>query len=227
MADFPLLVTQRLILREFKAADAAAVFDIFSRSAVTRYHNLDVMRTMREAQELVERCAGLWSQGIGVRWAIALKERPDTAIGSCGWYNLNRSFRSLEIGYDLHPTHWRKGIMTEALTTLIGYCFGDAFLFKLNRIEALTYVQHVASVGLLWKLGFQEEGIRRQYSYWKNQFHDLRSFSLLRSDWETMQKLRSAYAAQTDLRLPGDEPQRGDKSSTPGRQYPRLGGWIV
>ena len=183
MADFPILTTERLILREFRPTDAAAVFSILSREIVTRYHNLDVMKTVNEAQDLVASRAGWWPTGIGVRWAIALNEQPDTVIGSCGVYNLNKAFCSLEIGYDLHPAYWRRGIMTEVLTAAIGYCYSQAFLFPLNRIEALTYVEHIASIALLAKLGFQEEGIRREYGYWKNRFHDLRSFSLLRRSW--------------------------------------------
>jgi len=67
---------------------------------------------------------------------------------------------------------------------MLAYCFGETFEFRLNRVEALTYIAHVASIGLLVKLGFQEEGIRREYGFWKNEFHDLRSFSLLRREWQ-------------------------------------------
>ena len=40
-----------------------------------------------------------------------------------------------------------------------------------------------ASIRLLNKLGFREEGIRRQYGYWKDEYHDVRSFALLKQDW--------------------------------------------
>ena len=69
------------------------------------------------------------------------------------------------------------------MTAIIGYGFSEEFRFRLNRIEAITTMEHEASVGLLKKLGFQEEGIRREYGYWKGQCHDVRSFSLLRWDW--------------------------------------------
>lgn len=102
-----------------------------------------------------------------MRWAIVLREQENRVIGSCGYYNLNEANRSVEIGYDLHPAHWRQGIMTEALRAAINYGFSNKFPFWLNRIEALTYVEHEASAGLLRKLGFQEEGIRREYGHFR------------------------------------------------------------
>jgi ribosomal-protein-alanine N-acetyltransferase len=182
-SEFPVLRTERLVLREFRRSDAQAVFEIFSQDAVTRYHNVETMQSIEQAEELVEARASLFKRGLGVRWGVVLKERGDGVIGSCGYYNLNKTNRSVEIGYDLHPAYWRQGVMTEALRAVIDYGFGEEFCSWLYRIEALTYVEHEASAGLLRKLGFQEEGIRREYGYWKGESHDLRSFSLLRRDW--------------------------------------------
>jgi len=183
MAEFPVLETRRLALREFCASDAPAILNMFSQEAVTRYHNVETMQSMEEAVRLVQARQSLFGRGLGLRWAIALRARPDTVIGSCGFYNVNKGFRSVEIGYDLHPAHWRQGIMSEALTALVEFGFGGGLHFPLNRIEALIALGNEASVGLLKKLGFQEEGIRREYGYWKNQFHDLRCLALLRRDW--------------------------------------------
>jgi len=73
--------------------------------------------------------------------------------------------------------------MTEALRAVIDFAFSDGFFFALNRIEAQTYLYSEPSMSLLRKLGFQDEGVRREVYYWKNQFHDMRCFSLLRRDW--------------------------------------------
>ena len=185
MSEFPILQTKRWTLREFRRSDAQAVFEIFSQQVVTRYHNVETMQFLEQAEKLVKARASVFERGLGVRWGIVLREQGDRVIGSCGYYNLSKANRSVEIGYDLHPAHWRQGIMAEALRAVIDYGFSDAFPFWLNRIEALTYVDHEASAGLLRRLGFQGEGIRREYGHWKGQSHDLRSFSLLRRDWAT------------------------------------------
>ena len=183
MNEFPTLKTERLLLREFRPTDAAAVFDSLSQEAATKYINRRPMQSLEEAEKLVEVRASLFERGIGIRWAITLRENPDYLIGSCGYYKMDQGNHSVETGYDLHPTFWRQGLMTEALTAVINFAYSDQFFFYLNRIQALTYVDNQASIGLLMKLGFREEGLRREAGYWENQYHDLRSFSLLQRDW--------------------------------------------
>jgi ribosomal-protein-alanine N-acetyltransferase len=185
MNDFPVLETKHLVLREFRDSDAQAVFDIFAQDDVTRSLGSETMQSMEEAERKVAGRIGLFRNEQGIRWGITLKARGDVVIGSCGFYMLNWYFYSCEIGYELHPRYWRRGIMTEALTAAINLSYSDRFFFRLNRIQALTYVHSEPSIGLLKKLGFKEEGIRREYAYWKGQFHDLCCFSLLRQDWAT------------------------------------------
>ena len=179
---FPVLNTRRLMLREVRPTDATAVFDSLSQEVTTKYINRGPMESLDEAEKLVEIRASLFERGIGIRWAITLRENPDSLIGSCGYYKMDKGNHSVETGYDLHPAFWREGLMTEALTAVINFAYSDQFFFYLNRIQALTYVDNQASIGLLMKLGFQEEGLRREAGYWENQYHDLRSFSLLRRD---------------------------------------------
>jgi ribosomal-protein-alanine N-acetyltransferase len=55
--------------------------------------------------------------------------------------------------------------------------------FGLNRIEAVTMLDNQASIGLLQSLGFQQDGIMREMEFFKDAFHDMRLFSLLRKDF--------------------------------------------
>jgi ribosomal-protein-alanine N-acetyltransferase len=181
---FPILTTERLMLREFAEADVPAVFGIFSQDSVTEHYNFETMCTIGQAQRLVKARRESFYHNTGIRWAITWQEQPNGVIGSCGCYNLHRTFCSMEIGYDLHPRYWRQGIMTEALQALLDFGFGQQFLFPLNRVVALTELENLASIGLLLKLGFQPEGIHREYGFWKGTFRDVRSFSVLRRDWE-------------------------------------------
>lgn len=183
MEKFPILQTRRLSLRAFQPGDAQAVFDSFSQEAVTRYVNRGSMQSIAEAEELVKSRASLFERAIGIRWALVEKINQDYVIGSCGYYKLNKDDHSAEIGYDLNSAYWRQGLMTEALKTVIEFAYSEAFFFHLNRIQAVTYIDNKASIGLLEKLGFQEEGIRREAGYWKGKYHNLRSFSLLRREW--------------------------------------------
>lgn len=183
-AGFPTLRTKRLVLREFQSSDAQAVFEIFSYDSVTRYHNVDTMTEIEQAERIVAGRVRLFPNQWGVRWAITLIDDVDKVIGSCGLYMANKEFRSTEIGFELHPDYWRRGLMSETLNTVLNLGFSERFFFELNRVQALTSLENTASISLLRKFGFQPEGILREYGYWNNRFHDLRMYSLLRREWK-------------------------------------------
>lgn len=175
--DFPQLETKNLILRETKLADAPAVFQIFADDEVTKYHDLDTATSLKQAHFLIERRAERFKNNQGIRWGIARKQ-DNIIIGSCG-YSIRNRFQA-EIGYELARAYWRKGIMTEALRAIINWGFHQ---LDFNRIEAMVMVENIASINLLGNLGFVEEGLLREYGFWKGQFHDLKVFSLLRKDY--------------------------------------------
>jgi ribosomal-protein-alanine N-acetyltransferase len=183
VTKFPRLETERLILRAFRPSDAPAILDLFSQEAVTRYHNIAPMHAIESAEELVELRRSRFEQGTGLYWAIVHRALGDRVIGSCGCYHPHRALRSAEIGYELHSDYWRQGIMTEALTAMLDFCYGERFFFRLNRVQALTELENQASMRLLQKLGFQEEGVLRAYGLWRGRFQDVRCFSLLRREW--------------------------------------------
>ena len=115
-----------------------------------------------------------FEQGEGIRWGI-VRRADGQLIGTCGYNRLfKRHFRGI-IGYDLGRAYWGQDYMAEALRTMLAY--GLATL-NLHRIEALVMPGNERSVRVLEKLGFQEEGILRGYGFWKDQFWDLRCFSL-------------------------------------------------
>jgi len=92
--------------------------------------------------------------------------------------------RSATIGYDLNRDYWGRGITTEALRSIIRYAFSGKLPCPIvNRIQADTIPGNIASEKVLLKLGFVEEGIRRQSGYWKDQYHDLKCFGLLKENF--------------------------------------------
>lgn len=177
--NFPELTTENLILRETKLADVPAIFQIFADDEVTKYHNLETATNLEQVQFIIERRAERFRNQQGIRWGIAKKE-DNVIIGSCG-YSIKNRFQA-EIGYELARGYWRKGIMTEALRAIIHWGFHQ---LDLNRIEAFVMLENTGSIKLLGNLEFVEEGLLREYGFWKGQFHDLRIFSLLKRDYKT------------------------------------------
>lgn len=176
-AVFPELETDRLILRRIRPADADAIMAIFGDDAVTAFYDLETLHGMDEARELVEYFAESYFSERQIRWGIVRKQ-DDQLVGTCGFVALHQ--HRGEIGYDLARAYWRQGYMSEALEALLELGFDE---MELNRIEALVMMDNVASTALLHALGFSEEGVLRQYDYFKGAFHDLRAFSLLASEY--------------------------------------------
>jgi [ribosomal protein S5]-alanine N-acetyltransferase len=186
MNEFPTIVTERLLLREFATSDANAVYKIFSNDNVTEFYDLDSFTSLGQATNFVCTRISL-SEEAGkraFRWAICMKSAPDIVIGSCGFHAVNKSFSSMEIGYELNQSYWGKNLAFEAVDAMLNYCFTKNFPFPINRISASTNLDSIRSIKLLSKLGFTEEGILRQYGFWKNKFHDVRLFSILHSEWK-------------------------------------------
>lgn len=176
---FPILRTERLLLREFTIEDNPAVFAIFSRENVNQWTETETMQSMEEAETRVKSRMNLFKDRFGIRWAVALRERPEEVIGSCGFFSVRRGTQTVEIGYDLHPDFWNKGLITEALREMIRYCFWPGSLVPVHRMEALVMPENIPSIRVLEKLGFEREGRRREFGFWKGRYQDVDLYALL------------------------------------------------
>ena len=175
---FPLLETKRLILRQMRPEDARAIFRIYGDEEVMRYRDVLAFTRLEEAQQFLEGVRARYQQGEEMHWGITLKGE-DSLIGSCGYsWHLGRHFGA--IGYDLARLYWKQGIMTEAVGALLRFGFE---VRNLHRIEARVRQGNEASMRLLRRLGFQEEGLLRECLFLNNSFYDVKVFSLLKSEY--------------------------------------------
>lgn len=182
IGEFPRLETKRLVLREMRPEDAEAIFHILGDEEVMRYYEMPVFIRLEEARQTLERVRSRRERGEGMRWGITIKGE-DTVVGSCG-YSWHLSHRFGEIGYDLARAYWKQGIMTEAIQALLQFGFEAR---NLHRVEAKVRLGNDASMRVLQKLGFQEEGILRERIFVNNQFYDVKLFSLLKSEYRKEQ----------------------------------------
>ncbi|WP_375090278.1 GNAT family N-acetyltransferase [Peribacillus sp. RS7] len=173
---FPVLNTERLRLREIRESDAEALFQCLSKDEVTCFYGQDSLETVGQAQDIVATFAKNYLEKRAIRWGI---ERIDTQelIGTIGFHAHSPKYRRVEIGYEIHPAHWRKGFASEALKEIIAYGFNN---LDLTRIGAVVFLENQPSSDLLVKLGFIQEGILRSYIYQNGVPHDTYVYSLLK-----------------------------------------------
>lgn len=179
MNAFPALETERLLLRPMTVDDLDFVFRHFSDSHIYRYLvDEEPVSTQAQAQEIIDFYTKPTSDTYN-RWVIVNKpeERP---IGTCGYHLWNREHRRTEIGYDLEHASWHQGFMTEALTAAIDFGFAK---MNLNRISAMVHPENAASLALLARLGFEEEGLLRDYYCQDDHCYDHWLLTLLKREW--------------------------------------------
>jgi ribosomal-protein-alanine N-acetyltransferase len=88
--------------------------------------------------------------------ACAVADRnSDACIGMVNYHHREAHNRRLEVGYILCPKRQGKGLMTEAMRALLGYCFED---LDVRRVQALIHPDNSASIRLVERLGFRCKG---------------------------------------------------------------------
>jgi [ribosomal protein S5]-alanine N-acetyltransferase len=177
---FPNLETERLILRELTQDDAESIFKCFSNEEVTRYYGQEPFQEIQQAENLVKLFSKSFAEKRGIRWGIERKGTNDI-IGTIGFNAWSPIYKRAEIGYEIHPDYWRKGYTLEAVTEIVSYGFEQ---MGLTRIGAVVFIENEASNKLLTKIGFQKEGILRDYMYQNGQAHDTFVYSFLQRDME-------------------------------------------
>lgn len=180
-AAFPVLETERLVLRAVTPADAADMFGIMRDPRVARYFGSAPMVSVDEAAERIDRISVAFGEQTGVRWAITRREHSQL-VGTCGYWRLVKPHFWAEIGYELAPEQWGRGIMTEAIGAVLQWGFTT---MGLHRVEAQIHPANIGSQRVLEKLGFVQEGYFREnyYEVAEGQFTDTAVFSLLQSTW--------------------------------------------
>ncbi len=177
---FPVLVTERLILREMMPEDGPGVFAIRGDYEVTKYNGGMNYTRLDQAEALIASIRDAYRDRRSVRWGITLKGGDDRVIGMCGYNYWIRSDYRGSIGYDLARAYWGRGYMTEAIRAILAFGFEA---MALNRVEADASSPNVASIRVLEKVGFLREGHQREQYYENGEFGDLVLFSLLRRDF--------------------------------------------
>jgi [ribosomal protein S5]-alanine N-acetyltransferase len=180
MEEVPVLTTQHLILRPINEEDVADLYTLFSSDAVMKFMDVERFQDVSEAAQMVTFFREKLETGEGMRWAICYKENNEL-IGTCGYHHISKSNFKAEIGYDLIPAFWGKGIMTNAIHCLLQYGFEQ---LQLNRIEAIVDPTNTNSYKLLDRIGFQREGLHRQSFYEKGRFIDVYIYSMLQGDYK-------------------------------------------
>lgn len=115
-------------------------------------------------------------------FSILITNENSKLIGNCGIEDINWKDRidpcGIFIGY---KENQGKGYGTEALRLLVNYGFKT---LNLNRLELKVYDFNVRAIKCYKKVGFIEEGRKRQGVFKNGQYHDVIIMSILQKEWK-------------------------------------------
>lgn len=172
---FPVLETKDLLLREMLLSDSEEVFEVFSSAEAMKYFGKHPFKEMSEAVERINQIRGDFQNKVGIRWGICFKSS-DKLIGSVGIWRIDRKHFRGEIGYELSPKQWGKGIMLEPIKLVVDFGFHK---MNLHTIEANTDPGNIASTKILEKSGFKNEGRTTESYYFDGEFTDTVIYSIV------------------------------------------------
>ncbi|MCM3617713.1 GNAT family N-acetyltransferase [Sutcliffiella horikoshii] len=193
MSEFPILETERLILREVATEDAIDMFEYLSDKDVVTHMGLEPYKSSKDVlNEEIKWYKSIVEEGTGIRWVITKKES-SVVIGSCGFLNMSPKHHRAEIGFELHKEYWGQGIASEAVEAVIDYGYEN---LNLERIEAIVDPPNFPSQKLMEKQGFRKEGLLRNYEYNFGKFNDVYMYSMIREDFNMKEHLNSASSTR-------------------------------
>jgi len=183
---FPILTTERLVLREVADRDVEAVFELESDPVAMRYWSRPPMQDPAEARASVERAKGFFASRTGLRWSICLPA-DDGMLGQVSLFNFHEQSGHAEVGYGLVRRHWGRGYMHEALVAVADLAFGP---LGLRRLEADIHPSNEASIRALERLGFTREGLLRERWQVGDEISDSLLMGLLAREWQERRAAR-------------------------------------
>lgn len=146
---FSELETDRLFLKNISTEDRNFIFAQFSNTEVIRYLDAEPLTDIQEADELID----FYIQAkprIRHRWVIVRKD-DGIKLGTCGFYDWDKSTGSCSFVCDLFPDYWGNGYMYEAVKKILTFVKVN---MKIKRIYACTHIDNKNAIKMVEKLGF-------------------------------------------------------------------------
>ena len=165
--------TNRLILKTIDSSYSGLVLDYYIRNKGFLQEWEVLKKDEFYNKEYHEKNLEKINNETTLRLWIFKKEDMSKIIGTVSLSNIVRgAFQSCHLGYKLDKDEINKGYMTEVLEKIIDIGFKD---LHLHRIEANIMPKNKASLRVVEKLGFYNEGLAYKYLYingkWEDHIH--------------------------------------------------------
>ncbi len=174
------LETDRLKLRTISITDIGQVHALHSLPETDRYNTMGIPAEVAETEAIMQG----WIQGEKEmpkqRYTFYIENREHDFVGVAGIIMGKPKYLSAELWYKMHPAFWNKGYATEVVLAFLRFGFGE---LKLHRMEAGCVTKNTASVKVLEKAGFKNEGLKRRKLPIRGEWYDGFDFGILAEEF--------------------------------------------
>jgi carbamoyl-phosphate synthase large subunit len=172
-------LSEHVSLRPAEVADAHEVYALIAanREHLARFMPWAAGQTLDATRSFIESTRVRLLTDNGFECVIV---RDGRIVGMVGYPAVEWDHRSTRIGYWLAAAEQGHGTMTAAVRTLVDHSFR---VWNLNRVQIEAAVGNERSRALARRLGFREEGIRRQAGRVGDRYLDHVIHAMLASEW--------------------------------------------
>ncbi len=169
-----------VVLRMFDGRHTEELFRLCNRN---REHLrpflpwIDQVRTSMDSGDFIRSGLQQFANDNGFQAGIWLNGE---LTGGIGYHYWNWSSRRTELGYWLGSEYQGQGLMTRACRAFTEYAFVE---LGLQRVEIQCASDNLRSRAVPERIGFTNEGVRRQAEWLHDHFADLVVYSMLRDEW--------------------------------------------
>jgi ribosomal-protein-serine acetyltransferase len=165
-------------VRLLEEADGEELYGLVeaNRSYLAEWLPWAADQTLEGTAEFIRKTRKQYEDNDGLQGGLVLDGR---MVGAGGLLGVNWEARRTGIGYWLAEEHQGRGLMTRAVQAVADYAFDE---LELNRVEIEAAVGNRRSRAIPERLGFQQEGILRDYERVGDRYLDIVVYSLLANE---------------------------------------------
>lgn len=174
----------RIRLRAPKDGDLQRLVEVADDPEIARWTHVPHPYTRENAANFLAYAQEKLRLGREFHLAIVDKDT-DELIGMIALNDLDIESERAEVGYWVARDRWGQGIASEALQLVLEAAFER---LGLTRIYAFVLEGNTASIKMLERFGFNEEGRLRWHTKRGGTWMDKIWYGLLREEWEARQR---------------------------------------
>ena len=173
------LLTDRLVLRRFTAADGPALHAYLGRPEAVEFEPYGPLSPEQAARAAAERATDARFWAVDQRPGAMLVGHLYVAAVEPDWWH------TWELGFVFHPDHWGQGYATEACTAALDHMFAGGA----HRVVAGCNPANARSWSLLERLGMRREAHTvRSVAFARDaggepMWHDAFRYAILADEW--------------------------------------------